>query len=435
MANFLTDKSLEGEARFGGWALARRVFAEPGAEPNYAPDRGYRLDHIALALEIDPVARTLRGTATIRLSSLPGQDGWYVLDFDEVEVDSVTTPDGAAHPWRHADGKLSVAPTSAVVVRWHGSPRRGLWFVGPTAAEPNREPEAWTQCQDEDGHFMFPCFDHPSVKHPWTIEVVAPAGYGVVSNGRLVARDGTRWRWEQVEPMPAYLVTVVVQKMDVHETSWDGIPVRYTVPAGTPSALVERSFGRTPAMVAHLSSLYGRYPWPRYDQAVVRDFIFGGMENVAATTLTDAVLMDEVAAMDGDLDSLVVHELAHQWFGDLVTCVDWSQGWLNEGWATWSEHLWFRHDKGVDDADWHLFEQLELYLGEDSGRYRRPIVSYQFKAPIDLFDRHFYEKAALVLHTLRHQLGDTPFWAGVRLYLERHRYGTVHTREIGRAHV
>ncbi len=434
MPSFLTDKSLEGEARFGGWALAkRRAFAEPGTEPNYAPDRGYRLEHVALDLAIDPVARTMRGVARVRFGALPGQTGWYTLDLDEVTVDAVTTPDGAAHGWRHADGKLHVAPAAEVVVRWHGSPRRGLWFVGPTAAEPNRAPEAWTQCQDEDGHFLFPCFDHPSVKHPWTIRITAPEGYGTISNGRLASRVGNTWTWEQAEPMPAYLVTVVVLKMDVYEEEWDGIPVRYAVPAGTPEALVTRTFGRTPAMVAHLSTIFGRYPWPRYDQVVVHDFIFGGMENVAATTLTDLVLMDDTAALDGDLDDLIVHELAHQWFGDLVTCVDWSQGWLNEGWATWTEHLWARVDKGVDEADWHLFEHLGNYLGEDGARYRRPIVSYHFKAPIDLFDRHLYEKAALVIHTLRHTLGDEPFWAGVRLYLERHRFGTVHTRDFQRA--
>jgi aminopeptidase N len=439
MRSFLTDKSLEQEARFGGWALAeRRSFAEPGAEPNYAPDRGYRIEHLALTLAVDPVARTVRGEATVKLTALPGQDGWYALDLDELTVDGVEDGGGNPHPWRHADGKLLVAPAAEVRVRWHGSPRRGMWFVGPTPAEPERVPEAWTQCQDEDGHFLFPCFDHPSVKHPFRITVTAPVGYGVLSNGRLVSREGDTWTWDQAEPMPAYLLTVVVMKMDVVEDTAPcgpgvAVPLRYVVPAGTPDAVTRRAFGRTPKMMALLSKLYGAYPWPRYDQVVVHDFIFGGMENTAATTLTDLVLADDRSALDGDMDDLVVHELAHQWFGDLLTCQDWSQGWLNEGWATYTEHLWEREDKGIDDADWHLWEQLGLYLGEDGGRYRRPIVSYRFKAPIDMFDRHLYEKAALVIHTLRHQLGDGPFWAGVHLYLARHRYGTVHTRDFQRA--
>jgi aminopeptidase N len=280
---------------------------------------------------------------------------------------------------------------------------------------------------------LFPCFDHPSVKHPWSFAITAPAGYTVVGNGRFVGRTGDTWRWDQAEPMPAYLVTVVVMKADVYEDDHDGRSIRYIVPKGTSEALTRRSFGKTPKMIAYLSSIYGEYPWPRYDQAIVHDFIFGGMENVAATTMFDILLTDEEQAKDQDFDDLVVHELAHQWFGDLLTCVDWSQGWLNEGWATYTEHIWAREDRGVEEADWHLFEQMTTYFAEDSARYRRPIVSYQFKAPIDMFDRHLYEKAGLVIHTLRHQLGDEAFWAGVRLYLARHRYGTVHTRDFQRA--
>lgn len=165
--------------------------------------------------------------------------------------------------------------------------------------------------------------------------------------------------------MPAYLFTMVVMKMDIHGDAWDGIPVRYVVPLGTDAGMVQRVFGKTPAMVGFLSGLFGRYPWPRYDQVVVHDFIFGGMENIAATTLIDMVFTDERAALDYDAEDLIVHELGHQWFGDLVTCQDWSQGWLNEGWATYIEYLWFARDHGQDDADWHLWENLGMYLGED----------------------------------------------------------------------
>lgn len=433
-SHFLTDKSLALESRFGGWALAqRRAFAEPGVEPHYGPDRGYRVVHTGVALDIDPVARTLRGVARIRFEALADAGEAWELDLDELTVDAVE--DAAGHPvaWTHRDGRLRVPALPEVVVRYHGSPRRGLYFVGPDASAPDRPPEAWTQGQDEDAHYYLPCFDHPSMQSAWTLTVTAPEGYGVVSNGRLVRRDGPVWTWEQPEPIAAYLVTVVVMRMDVHEDAWDGIPVRYAVPAGTDADTVRRVFGKTPAMVAFLSERYGRYPWPRYDQVVVHEFIFGGMENVAATTLTDLVLTDARAALDWDAEDLIVHELGHQWFGDLLTCQDWSQGWLNEGWATYTEYLWNTHDRGVDEAAYALFQQLGDYLAEDGGRYRRPIVSYHFREPIDVFDRHLYEKGALVLHTLRATLGETAFWAGVRLYLERHRHGTVHTRHFQRA--
>ena len=433
-SHFLTDKSLALEAAFGGWAMARgRAFAEPGVEPNYTADRPCRVTHLAVELHVDPVARTLTSVTRVRMTAVAGGPETWELDLDDLTVESVVDASGAAVAFRHAEGKLRFPATAEIVVRASGVPRRGMYFVGATAAEPERIAEAWTQCQDEDAHFLFPCHDHPSVKHPFSIRVVAPADYQVLSNGRFVGRDGNAWSWEQAEPMPAYLFSVVVAKMDTHTDESDGIPLAYVVPAGTAAADVARVFGRTPAMIAFLNARFGRYPWPRYDQVVVHDFIFGGMENVAATTLTDLVMTDERAALDWDADDLIVHELAHQWFGDLVTCQDWSQAWLNEGWATYTEVLWAAHHDGADAAAWHLWEQLGSYLGEDGGRYRRPIVSYHFKSPIDLFDRHLYEKGGLVLHTLRSVLGEEAFWAGVAHYLARHRHDTVHTRHFQRA--
>lgn len=432
-SHFLTDKSLSLESSFGGWALARRrAFAEPGVLPNYAPDRSYTIEQIRLELDIDPVARTLRGLARVRFTAMPAGAGRFALDCDELTVESVTDAAGTPLTWRHADGKLTFPACEEAIISWSGSPRRGLYFVGPHPAEPDRQHEAWSQCQDEDAHFIFPCFDHPSMKHAFVTQVTVPEGYTCVGNGRLRAHDGNRWTWEQLEPMPAYLWTVVVMKADVVTDSWDGIPLRYVVPAGTPDALTKQAFGRTPDMIAFLSKLYGRYPWPRYDQVVVHDFIFGGMENTAATTLLDLVLTD-IPELEWDPDELIVHEMAHQWFGDLLTCQDWSQGWLNEGWATYTEYLWNAHQRGADDASYALWEQLGSYLHEDGDRYRRPIVSYLFREPIDVFDRHLYEKGALVLHTLRTDLGETAFWAGVTLYLGRHRYETVHTRHFQRA--
>ncbi len=432
-SHFLTDKSLSLESSFGGWALARRrIFAEPGAQPHYAPDRSYQIEHLGLDLHIDPVARTLRGLARIRFTPTPAAAPRYALDFDELTVESVTDALGEPLEWKQADGRLYIPAAAEVIICWRGSPRRGLYFVGPNASEPDRLPEAWSQCQDEDAHYIFPCFDHPSMKHAFTTRVTVPPGYTCIGNGRLKHREGNSWVWDQVEPMPSYLWTVVVMKAALVGDEWDGIPLRYIVPVGTPEELTRKAFGRTPEMIAFLSGLYGRYPWPRYDQVVVHDFIFGGMENTAATTLLDLVLTD-IPELEWDPDELIVHEMAHQWFGDLLTCQDWSQGWLNEGWATYTEYLWNNHHLGADQAAYALWEQLGSYLTEDGDRYRRPIVSYLFREPIDVFDRHLYEKGALVIHTLRTELGDTAFWAGVQLYLTRHRYQTVHTRHFQRA--
>jgi len=428
------------EARFLGVHLdAARPFAEPGVEPHYGRDRGFQLAHLKLELDVDPIAQRLRGRATLDIQPLPSGLGPVVLDLEDVTVSSVTREDGRALDFRQSTDELLVRGLDApgrIVVTYEGRPRRGMYFTGPTEAEPNRQRMAWTQCQDEDGHFVFPCIDHPGVKVPIDIVITAPAGFTVVSNGKLVSHDkaSNTWSWTQKEPIPAYLVTVVVAEFDTYEETWDGLPVQYFVPKGTDPATAPRVFKKTPQMMALFSKQFGRrYPWPRYAQVVVHDFIFGGMENVAATTLTDLVLTDERAELDWDSDDLIAHELAHQWFGDLVTCQDWSQGWLNEGWATYSQHVWKEHDLGPAEAQYALFEQFSDYQNEDGSRYRRPIVSYLYRHPIDLFDHHLYEKGALVLHTLRNEVGEAGFWAGVKQYLNEHEHSTAHTRDFQKA--
>jgi aminopeptidase N len=436
-----------GVAGRAGDAAPGRPFPEPGTKPNYARDRGCVITHLDIGLVIDPVAKTLVGDTTVSLAPLPSGALRVQLDLDDVTVTSVETPEGEPLPFTHGGGVLDVQGVPAaggkVRVRYHGRPSRGLYFTGPTPAAPDRPPMAWSQCQDEDGHRIFPCHDAPGIKQPVRLRVTAPADATVVGNGKLVgqapAGEGfVTWTWDQPGAIPAYLVMVAVGPFVVVEGEADNagqpLPLRYLAPPESTPEQLERVFGRTPDMVSFLAQRFGvAYPWARYDQVIVHEFIFGGMENVAATTLTDVMLTDERAHIDVDFDDLIVHELAHQWFGDLVTCQDWSQAWLNEGWATYTEYLWQRNSQGADEAHMGLLGKLGGYLAEDGGRYRRSITHYQFKNPIDMFDRHLYEKGGLVLHTLRGILGEAAFWSGVTAYLEAHAHGAVHTRDFQRA--
>ena len=187
-------------------------------------------------------------------------------------------------------------------------------------------------------------------------------------------------------------------------------------------------------MIEHFGKLVGvPYPWNKYAQIVVSDFIFGGMENTTATTMYEHLLLDERAALDVTSDDLIAHELAHQWFGDYVTCRDWSHGWLNEGFATFFEHIDLEHKLGKDEYQYALRGDLDAYFAEANGRYRRPIVCQDYEAPIDIFDRHLYQKGGLVLHMLRTALGDDVFWSSVRAYLKKHARSIVETRDLMRA--
>ena len=417
----------------------RLNFPEPGAEPNFAPSRNLRIDHMELCLRIHPVEKRFSGRSTVSFTALPDFNGVVQLDLDDVTVKQVTDPDGSALVWRHRGAILEIETQgNAVCVAWEGqSSGRGMYFTGPQPWVEDRQSMAWTQCQDEDGHFVFPCHDHPRIKHSWTIRLEAPEGYTLLSNGTCTGEgivDGFAWaNYSQPEPMPAYLFTAVAARLSQVETQWRDRPVRYFVPEGEEEAII-RSMGKTPLMMEKFSELVGvEYPWSRYDQVVVHDFVFGGMENIACTTMTDLLLVPENAVLQWDPDGLVAHELAHQWFGDLVTCQDWSQGWLNESWATFMETMWWQHDREEDEATWYRYSQARGYFGEAASRYQRPIVAYRFKEPIDVFDRHLYEKGSCVLSTLRFELGPEAFWRGTKAYLMANREDTVHTRHFQRA--
>jgi aminopeptidase N len=249
-------------------------------------------------------------------------------------------------------------------------------------------------------------------------------------------RDGRRtFHWRQSLPHVAYLLSVAAGDFAEIIEQVDGVPAQYYIPKGREED-GRRALARTPEMLRFFSERTGiPYPYAKYAQVVVNDFIFGGMENVSATTLTDTALYDERAAPDfaDATDGLVAHELAHQWFGDLLTCRDWAHGWLNEGFATYFDALFTEHQRGVDEFRYQMQRNAEIYMRDDATRYRRPIVSNTYNEPIDLFDRQFYEKGSWVLHMLRFELGDELFWKAVRHYAAKHRGANVTTPDLQRA--
>ena len=417
-----------------------REFAFPGTRPRYAFDRVVDIQHIALVLEVDPAKRTVAGTATLRCAVIA--TGTKVVELDAVEllIEKVSV-NGKPAGFRYDGKKLRVDVPSAaelvIAIEYRGSPRRGLYFTAPDDGYPKKPVMAWTQGQDEDSRYWFPCVDAPIEKATSELQVTVPATMFALSNGVLVS-DRTKGakrtlHWRLDVPHSCYLITLAVGEFSTIETKWRDVPVVYYVQKGLEDK-AERTLARTPEMLELFSTKFGvPYPYPRYSQVFVADFIFGGMENTSATTLTDTILLDQRAAIDYDVDALVSHELAHQWFGDLVTCRDWGEGWLNEGFATYSEYIWREHHEGRDAADLELEEWAEAYFGEDAHRYRRTIATKLFDEPIDIFDHHLYEKGGRVLHMLRNTLGDDAFYKTLAHYLGKHRHGLVESRDLARA--
>lgn len=424
-------------------AAEHRPFALPGAKAQYARDRVIDVHHIKLDLSFDIQKKRIIGKASLTFS--PINRGTKAIEFDSVElsIQSVVS-DGKKLPFEVTDEKirvkfpqaLSTKKNASITITYEGNPRRGLYFVGPDKEYSRKPVQIWSQGEDEDNRHWFPCYDYPNDKATSEVLATVPEKYFALSNGKLLAtrRDTRRrtktYHYFQSIPHVSYLITLVIGEFVEVKDSFDGVPVLYYVhPTKKEDTL--RSFGNTPKMMKFFSERIGvKYPYERYSQICVGDFIFGGMENTSATTQTDLTLHDERAHLDFTSDPLVAHELAHQWWGDLLTCKDWSHGWLNEGFATYFEALWKEHHLGRDEFLYGLYQEAQNYFREDRERYRRPIVTKIYHEPIDLFDTHLYEKGALVLHMLRFTLGDELFFKSLHHYCVKHRGESVETSDL-----
>ncbi|MGZ3417620.1 MAG: M1 family aminopeptidase [Polyangiales bacterium] len=435
----------------GGLASSVKPFALPGTHRVYERDRPFTIEHIALDLALDVPKKAVEGTARLKVRRIDDKAARLELDAVAFDIRSLTL-DGHKAKYSYDDAKIVIevphrTTSFEIAVTYRVIPKRGLYFLEPDEHVRERPRQVWSQCQDEDARSWIPCHDKPHVKQSSELTVKVPKAWTTLSNGTLISRknegDHVVFHWKQDQPHPSYLITLVAGDFAELVAENTRIPVTYLVPRGR-EADGWRTFGRTPEMIALFEKKTGiQYPWPKYAQVVVHDFIFGGMENTSATTMYEHILLDERGILDVDMDGLVAHELAHQWFGDFVTCRDWSEGWLNEGWATYMELVWKEEAKRGPDRPWDFFGrdeydyavkgELDIYLGEDHGRYRRPIVCRDYDQPIDLFDRHLYQKGALVLHTLRRMLGDEAFWRGVNDYLKKHAFGSVESRDFQRA--
>ncbi|WKT84354.1 MULTISPECIES: M1 family metallopeptidase [unclassified Thermosynechococcus] len=419
-----------------------KSFVLSGARPHYSPDRVGQVEHICLDLTLDLETQACWGQCHIHLRPLHSQVRQLRLNAVGQQIQSVTVqhqPQAFHYDGEFLDisldASLGIHPDQVLVITIDyrlQKPQRGLYFV---ATDP---PQAWTQGEDEDSRYWFPCFDSPGQLATSEVRARVRQPLQAISNGELRAcySEG-EWQifhWYQPQVHPTYLMTLAVGDFAVFDDQWQGKPVTYYV-AKDRAADARRTLGKTPKMMDFFSRIYGYpYPYPKYAQVCVADFIFGGMENTSTTLLTDRCLLDErAAAEDFRSESLVAHELAHQWFGDLVVIKHWSHAWIKEGMASYAEVLWFEEEYGADFAAYYRLGELRNYLSEDSDRYRRPIVTHVYREAIELYDRHLYEKGACVYHMIRQELGEEQFWKAIQTFVQTYAHQTVETVDLLRA--
>ena len=311
---------------------------------------------------------------------------------------------------------------------------RGLYFVNADGSRDDVPMQIWTQGETSSNSRWFPTIDAPNQRCTQEMYITVDDRFTTLSNGRLVTSrnnpDGTRtdyWRMDQAHA--PYLFMMAVGEFSIVREQVGDLEFEYYVEPEYERYALD-IFGRTPTMTAFFSDLLGYpYPWPKYAQVVVRDFVSGAMENTSASVYMEDVQVNRRSLIDSDWDDIIAHELFHQWFGNLVTCESWSNLVLNEGFATYAEYLWKHHYRGVEEADYKLYEEwLDYY--DESVEKKTDLVRFHYDDEDDLFDSHSYAKGALVLHMLRREVGDEAFFESVRYYLRKHAFSDVEIHHL-----
>jgi len=313
---------------------------------------------------------------------------------------------------------------------------KGLYFINPKGEEKNKMPQIWTQGETESNSVWFPTVDASNQKMTNEIAITVAEKYATLSNGILINSEingnGTRTDfWEMNQPHSPYLVMMAIGEYKVVKDKWRNIEVNYYVEeAFEPYA--KDIFGLTPEMIEFYSNILGvDYPWQKYHQVVVRDYVSGAMENTSAVIFGDFVYQTKREMIDGSSgEDVIAHELFHHWFGDLVTCESWSNLPLNESFATYSEFLWNEYKHGNDKAAHGLQQDLSGYLSQAKQTGPKDMIRFDYEDKEDMFDGHSYQKGGRILHMLRKYMGDEAFFASLKLYLDENKYTDVEMHQL-----
>jgi aminopeptidase N len=415
------------------------------ADRPYAPSRDYHLENVRVSLRFDLDQRKVIGEVTHTLSTL--RDGLTHLDFDSAELTiSSARVNGKDAAFELRDDKLRVKlaqPARAgekfdVNLQYEGKPTSGIYFILPDKDDPGRPKEIWTQGEAEDTHHYIPIYDYPNDRATSEMILTVPGDWLTVSNGKLLsvqdAPGGMKtWTWRQSLPVSTYLISFVAGEYKEKTDTWRDIPVTYYVPRGLEDT-IDPTFSHTKQMLDFFSERFGvAYPWEKYAQTAVDDFVAAGMENVSATTLSarDMIHAELAAEKAEAADDLLSHELTHQWFGDLVTCKDWTNTWLNEGFATFGANLWEEHEYGADASAYRYWRDQNNWMPSRE-LFPIPIVTREINDSVE-YVGNVYDKAGWVLNMLRTQLGDDVFFRALKHYLEANRLQNVVTADLVKA--
>ena len=406
--------------------------------PGEARNRTYDVLHYKIEVTLHDATKSVDGKVTTTLVPLLPALRSVVFDAGEMQIKRVVTAKGKELKFTSTSWNLSIdldrtysyRDTLVLSIEYSCKPRYGLTFNNTDGAIPNKRPQIWSQGEDTTNRFWFPCYDFPNDKSTSEVIGTVNAKYAFLSNGDLMStkedkKMGTKtYHWKQNKPHSSYLIMIAAGEFAILRDNAGKLPLEYYVyPDDTTNGWA--SFNVTPSMIKFFNETIGfNYPWEKYAQIILQDH-FGGMENSSATTLSDSwAVPDARARLDNSPTSLIAHELAHQWWGDVVTCKDFRHMWLNESFASYYDPLYFEYTLGRNEFDYTMYENQRAGIRVDTTRGRKPIVS------VDSYGENLYPRGASVLHMLRFLLGDDLYRRAIKHYITKHQFQPVETNDL-----
>jgi aminopeptidase N len=408
--------------------------------------RDWFILHTRAALSFDYRAKTATGHATLTLQPYFYATDSLTLDAKGMDIKSVQLePGNKPLPFTYDSSRLQIQLDKSYTrheqlklsIRYVAQPYaarsvgggsaaikddKGLYFINTDSAVAGKPVQVWTQGETESNSNWLPTIDKPNMRTTVELELTVPSKYKTLSNGALVATkvqgDTRTDTWKTEQAIQVYAIMFAIGDFSITKDRWKDKEVNYYVEqAFAPYA--KTMFQNTPEMIGFFSDVTGvPYPWNKYSQVVVRDYVSGAMENTSASLFGEFMNQDEREYADENHEDVVSHELFHQWFGDYVTAESWSNLTVNESFATYGEYLWRKHKYGVSYADELAWSDLQKYL--DYSDYSDPVlVRHYYRDKEDMFDRVSYQKGGAILHYLHHLAGDSAFYKAMNLYLTR----------------
>lgn len=426
-------------------SLAQYVYSQP-VKQSFNRIRTFDAQHYLIRTSFDRKNKIIFGETTVSLKPLKSGFNSVELDAADLDFESVKIePKGTDLKFETRGDKIQIAlgksytPKDLITIRlkYSAKPKKGVYFINARRDGDAlvHDAQIWTQGEAEESRYWFPSYDFPDDKATTEQFLTVEQDETAISNGDLIETsqnaDGTKtFHFRMPLPHSVYLTSFIVGKYVKFTDSYKNLPLAVYLYPGKEN-LYGQAFSNTKEMLRVYEELTGiAFPFNKYDQTIVGQFKLGGMENITATTLSDR----DIFFSDRNrllVEDIISHEISHSWFGNLVTCRNWSELWLNEGFATYMEAAFREKMYGREDYLQKIREDRDVYFAEESQMSRKHALFNQFARPDEtIFDAVTYQKGGAVIHTLRETVGTDVFWKAVNLYLARHKLANVETPDL-----